>query len=179
VPGVPVRLLELKTGLGGPTPRGARSAASSAGPPPAKRPPPKAVKVLLPVWGYQYVRQFLDLGLPTLLAPGNVPALAQALPCQFEILTSNEDETFIRRHSGFARLASHCEVAIRQIDHLITASNSSTTITLAYTEAVRSVGPEMLDTCFVLLVSDYIVADGSLASGSPGSQKAWPCRRAS
>ena len=38
------------------------------------RSPPKAAKLLLCVWGYSYVRQFLECGLPTLLAPGNVPA---------------------------------------------------------------------------------------------------------
>ena len=44
------------------------------------RAPPKAVKLLLCVWGYDYVRQFLECGLPTLLALGNVPALVAALP---------------------------------------------------------------------------------------------------
>ena len=32
------------------------------------RSPPKAAKLLLCVWGYHYVRQFLEFGLPTLLA---------------------------------------------------------------------------------------------------------------
>jgi hypothetical protein len=35
---------------------------------------------------------------------------------------------------------------------------------LAYAEAIRAAGRAMLDTCFLFLVSDYIVADGSLAS---------------
>ena len=46
-----------------------------------ERAPPQAVKLLLPVWGYRFVRQFLECCLPTLLAPGNVPALAGTLPC--------------------------------------------------------------------------------------------------
>jgi hypothetical protein len=125
---------------------------------------PKAIKLLLPVWGYRYVRQFLELGLPTLLAPGNVPALAQSLPCEFVILTSTEDEAYIREHPAFARLAAICRAEIRLIDHLVTGSNYSTTITLAYAEAVRATGSAMLDTCFFFLVSDYIVAQGSLAS---------------
>lgn len=129
-----------------------------------QRPPPKFVKLLLPVWGHRYVRQFLDLGLPTLIASGNVPALAKALPCEFEILTSAEDEGYIRQHHAFLCLAGICPATIRPIDHLITAGNNSTTLTLAYAEAIRAAGPAMLDTCFFFLVSDYIVADGSLAS---------------
>jgi hypothetical protein len=120
--------------------------------------------LLLPVWGHRYVRQFLEVGLPTLLAPGNVPALAQSLPCEFQLLTSAADESYIRQHPAFSRLAGVCQVAIRPIDHLITAGNNSTTLTLAYLEAIRAAGPVMLDTCFFFLVSDYIVADGSLAS---------------
>jgi hypothetical protein len=129
-----------------------------------QRPPPKFVKLLLPVWGHRYVRQFLDLGLPTLLAPGNLPALANALPCEFEILTSAEDEGYIRQHPAFLCLAGICPATIRPIDHLITTGNNSTTLTLAYAAAIRAAGPAMPDTCFFFLVSDYIVADGSLAS---------------
>ncbi|HYN00160.1 MAG TPA: hypothetical protein VET25_10470, partial [Aestuariivirgaceae bacterium] len=54
---------------------------------PARRTPPNAAKVLLPVWGYAFVRQFLDIGLRTLLAPGNIPAMVRMLPCEFVILT--------------------------------------------------------------------------------------------
>ena len=128
------------------------------------RPPPKAVKLLVPVWGYHHVRYFLECSLPTMLAPGNVPAISAALPTEFVILTSADDEAFIRQHPAFKALAASCQVAIRLIDHLITDGNYSTTITLAYTESVREAGEAMLDTCFFFLVSDYIIADGSLGN---------------
>lgn len=124
----------------------------------------RAIKVLLPVWGASYVKQFLEYTLPTLVAPGNLPALAQALPCNLEILTTADSEPIIRSHPGFARLNEIVVTSFRRIDHLVTAGNHSTTITLAYVEAVRACGKEMLDTCFIFLVSDYIVADGSLKS---------------
>jgi 2-polyprenyl-3-methyl-5-hydroxy-6-metoxy-1,4-benzoquinol methylase len=132
---------------------------------------PTAVKFLLPVWGYEYVRQFLEVGLPTLLAPGNVPGVAKALDSEFVILTSIDDEEFIREHPAFRRLQESCSVDIRLIDHLITEGNYSTTITLAYTECVRSTGAAMTDTCFFFLVSDYIMADGSLVSALKLMQK--------
>src|SRR5215470_16627518 len=122
---------------------------------------PNAVKLMVPVWGYQHVRQFLETSLPTLLAPGNIPALAAALDSEFIILTSEDDKEFISEHPAFKYLSSLCRTGIRLIDHLITDGNHSTTITIAYTEVVRSVGAAMVDTCFFFLVSDYIVADGS------------------
>src|SRR4051812_137217 len=132
--------------------------------PQQRRSAPSGVKLVLPVWGYEYVRQFLEVGLPTLLAPGNVPALTAELPCEFVILTSNDDEEFLREHATFKRLAAICNTEIRLIDHLISDGNYSTTITLAYAEVVRSLGQAMVDTCFFFLVSDYIMADGSLLS---------------
>ena len=132
--------------------------------PHVRRSPLTAVKLLLPIWGHRYVSQFLELGLPTLIAPGNIPALAKTLPCEFEILTSSEDETYVRQHPTFHRLTQICRVFFRRVDHLVMVGNNSTTLTLAYAEAVRATGPSMLDTCFFFLAADYIVADGSLAN---------------
>jgi hypothetical protein len=129
-----------------------------------RQPAPTAIKVLMPVWGFRFVRQFLDLTLPTLLAPGNMPALAQSLPCQFVILTSAADEQVIREHHAWQALEKICSTTIQFIDDLITVGNHSTTITLAYVRAIRQSGEDMVNTCFIILVSDYVVADGSLAS---------------
>jgi 2-polyprenyl-3-methyl-5-hydroxy-6-metoxy-1,4-benzoquinol methylase len=128
------------------------------------RPPPRQIKLLLPVWGYEFCRQFLRLSLPTLLAPGNVPTLARTLPTEFVFLTSRRDEPMIRDSAGFRQLAKVCRVSFLLVDDIVTEGNHSTTVTLAYARAMRLTGAEMLDTCFFFLVSDYIVADGSLAS---------------
>ena len=129
-----------------------------------RRPPPKKVKVLLPVWGTRYLKQFVDVGLPTLLAPGNLPALAKALPCEFVLLTSDEDAEQFATHPAYTYLQTVCDVRLESINDLITGDNYSTTITLAFERAVRAAGPEMTDTCFFFLISDYLMADGSLAN---------------
>jgi hypothetical protein len=122
---------------------------------------PRAICVLLPVWGDEYITKFLEQSLPTLLAPGNVPALAKALPTRFVFLSRARDETTIRDHPAYQRLQQVCDVEILPIDDLITRDNHSTTVTLAYARAVRQVGAAMLDTCFFFLVSE---ADGSLTA---------------
>src|SRR6516165_4756341 len=126
--------------------------------------PPKRIKVLEPVWGYEFTQQFLNVSLPTLLAPGNLPALAETLPTEFIFLTGRRDEPMIRDSAGYRRLSAICPVSFRLIDDIITHGNHSTTVTLAFAGAVRRTGEAMLDTCFFFLVSDYIVADGSFAS---------------
>jgi hypothetical protein len=124
---------------------------------------PSAIKIIMPVWGVRFVSQFLEFTLPTLLAPGNVPALAKALPCQFTVLTSAKNVHLLREHRTWHRLEQVCHADVELIDDLITDGNHSTTLTLSYTRAIRLSGAQMLDTCFILLVSDYIMADGSLS----------------
>ena len=126
--------------------------------------PPKAIQLLVPVWGTVYTSQFLEISLPTLLSPGNLPSLAKALPCKLVFLTSSTDAADLNDHAAIHYLRSICDVEISMIDDLITGDNYSTTITLAYARAVRAAGDAMLDTCFFFLISDYIVADGSLAN---------------
>lgn len=128
---------------------------------PAGRPPLKKVRCLLPIWGYAYVKKFLEVALPTWLADGNLPAVSRMVPTKFVLLTGREDEIYLRAHPAFKRLSAVCDTEIHFVDHLITGNNYSTTITLAYAEGIRATQDEMLNTCFLLLVSDYIVADGS------------------
>jgi hypothetical protein len=127
-----------------------------------QRSPPKACAVLMPVWGSSFVRRFLDFCLPTLLAPGNIPALAQALPTCFVLLTRSSDLSVIADHPAWRRLAEQCKTDIRTIDDLIAEGNHHATITLAYARGIRAASAPMLDTVFLFLVADYLVADGSL-----------------
>jgi hypothetical protein len=139
-------------------------AAIGAEPSSSRRTPLRAVTMLMPVWGYRFVSQFLEFCLPTLLAPGNLPAVAAMLPCRFVLLSSEADEPLIRASRAWRHVEEICEAEIRSIDDLITDGNHTATITLAYARAVRETGEAMVDTAFIFLVSDYLVADGSLAS---------------
>jgi hypothetical protein len=133
--------------------------AEAAGP---ARGPVKEVRLLLPVWGEPFIVQFLRISLPTLLAPGNLPAIAAVVPCTFVFLTDTEGASLLREHPATAYLRGICQVEFDIIDDLITGENYSTTLTLGYARAMRSRGLAMCDTCFFFLISDYIMADGSL-----------------
>lgn len=140
-------------------------------------PAPKAVKILLPIWGEEYIAKFTEVSLPTWLAERNLPGVAAECPTEFVFLTSERDAYYLRESGAVALIAKHCPVRLRIIDHLITGTNYSTTLTLAYEEAVRAESEAMLDTCFFFMVADYIIADGSLlnayrriAAGARGVQ---------
>ena len=132
--------------------------------PGAVRLPARSGVILVPVWGYRFVSEFLEFGLPTLLAPGNLPTVARELPFRVVALTGEENEALIRSHPAWERLEKICRADIESIDDLITESNHSATMTLALARAIKSYGPNVVDTCFVLWMSDYLMADGSLAT---------------
>jgi hypothetical protein len=134
------------------------------GPGSPRRSPPKAVKCLLPVWGHRHTRQFLEFGLPTLLAAGNVPALAAALPCEFVVATSGEDAATILEHPNWRLLADICPTRLEAIDDLISDASHATSLTLAYARMIRATGAAMTDCCFLFLVADFLIADGSLTA---------------
>ena len=86
------------------------------------------------------MRQLLDGCLPTLLAPGNVPALAADLPCEFVLLTTREDAADVVAHPAWLRLSQICSARVEHIDDLVFDRSHAVTITSAYVRAIRSVG---------------------------------------
>src|SRR5579872_3530498 len=96
-----------------------------------------SVCVLLAVWGERYINDFLELGLPCLLAPGNIPALAAEYPMRFAFLTRADNISVFNGHPAIQKLRTYCEIEYITIDDLITVGNYSTTLTLSFDRAIR------------------------------------------
>lgn len=124
---------------------------------------PKA-KFLTVVWGEAYIVRFASLALPSFLAPGNLPALAQSTELEVVIMTRRDDIENFEKHATFRRLRAVCPVRFVEIDDLITSAVYGVTLTLAYARPVIACGPGMLDTHFVFMNADFVLADGSLRS---------------
>jgi hypothetical protein len=129
-----------------------------------RRPDLCRVKLLLPVWGPRHLDRFLTASLPSLLWPGNLPALADTLPCEFVVMTGSDDAETLAAHPNWHRLERICPVRVVVVDDLISDAAYAVTVTLAYAQAIRAVGPAMRDTGFIFLAADFLVADGSLAT---------------
>lgn len=124
--------------------------------------PVSAVHILLPVWGYKYIQQMLEFCIPSLLASGNIPAVASIVETKFVLLTRAADASLISDHPSWIELSKVCEVEIRPIDDLITRDNHTAVITLAFHRAIREAGPARNDICFVLMNSDFLVANNAI-----------------
>jgi hypothetical protein len=120
------------------------------------------VRVLLAVWGEHFIDDFLQLSLPSLLAPGNMPALAAGHDTRFVFLTRLQDVPVFERNPAFQLLKTICPIEFLSIEDLIVQGGYSATLTLAFDRAVRATGAQMLNTYFVFLTADYLMADGSM-----------------
>jgi hypothetical protein len=120
-------------------------------------------EILVPIWGERYIRRFTELGLRTLLAPGNLPWLAVHHRVDVTILTTAESLPYFETQPAFRRLVALVDVAYLQIDDLITTygPNYSAILTRAYNRAM-AVSPDMLGRSFIYLVGDLIFSDGAL-----------------
>ncbi len=136
------------------TPQSARNKATARG---ALR----SVQILLPVWGAAYLRQCVEVLLPSLLAAGNLPAVAAAIPVAFILSTRQQDIPAIHDHPAWRALATFCETRLEPLDSLLSEA-SALVLTLVYARAIRSAGNTAHDVGFVFLVADYVLADGAL-----------------
>lgn len=128
---------------------------------------PRSVVLLLPVWGESYIEQFFERGLLTLLAPGNLPAVAAVHPCTFRFLTHRDNFESFTRHQLFTELQKYCSVEYIDISDIIFPGNYSTTITMAYLQGMEASGDSYCEDWFFYLVADYLYADGSFANLLP------------
>ena len=122
------------------------------------------VRFLTCLWGREHRARWLALSLPSLLAAGNLPALVASTNLEVAILTDKRSASLIRGHAAFRRLQKICQVHFIEIDDLIVGTTYGVTLTLAYARGIVSTGEEQTNTTFVFMNSDFIVADGSLAT---------------
>jgi hypothetical protein len=120
------------------------------------------VKFLTVVWGEAYIRRFCALSLPSFVSPGNLPALARDTSLEVVIMTRRNDRKRFEGRRVFERLKAICDVRFVDIDDLITTAVYGVTLTLAYARPIIACGEEMLDTHFVFMNADFVIADGSL-----------------
>lgn len=70
------------------------------------------IRLITAVWGRRYIDSFLRFTLKTLLAEGNVAALAARHSCTYKIYTTEDGATEIRRSPLLAQLAAAIDLEI-------------------------------------------------------------------
>jgi len=123
------------------------------------------VRILLPVWGADYIKSFQEYGLRTLLAPGNIPAMARRCDTEFVFLTPGRDHALLTESPFYEKLKAVCQVTFVEIDDLLLDNMLyGYTLTYAYHRGILTAGDRLKDTHFVFIVGDYVFSENSFDS---------------
>ncbi len=114
-------------------------------------------------WGDSYVDELLNLALPSLLAPGNLPAVAAQAPCELVLVSEERLFAKIAGHPAVREAQKLCPVRLVGLDDLITRSDKyGMALTYALHRAFADLGPAMTDAWLMFFNADFVMADGSL-----------------
>ncbi len=78
----------------------------------------KKFTLITPVWGEGHTKLFLEVGLPSLLARGNIPRLAEVSRVNYLIYTKKSDFTAIKNASIFKDLERIIDVSIHVFEDI-------------------------------------------------------------
>jgi hypothetical protein len=116
-----------------------------------------AYKIIVPVWGDSFVARFLQFGLPTQLAPSNLPALP-ADRCAYHIFTTSTDAEQVRSAAAYRRLCATMPTFIENLDSAY-RGHAYAAMTECHNRGL-ALGRGR-DCIFVFLSPDSLWADGS------------------
>lgn len=123
-------------------------------------------------WGKEHRDYFLQLCLPSLLSPNNVPSLENPEDSRVVIATTRWDWMMIRRHPAFALMEKHIKAHpifiprpwLRQRKKMLVMSNCQRLASMKAFED-RAIG--------VFLAPDVILSDGSVRSLQRLEKEGW------
>jgi hypothetical protein len=111
-----------------------------------------------PVWGAGHVGLFLNVGLPSLLAPGNLPGLTGTPDNRYLIYTQPDYEKDIRASDAYRRLATVVTVEIVAIAKKIEVAHR--TMSDCHGDSLRRA--EAVGAATVFIPPDCVWSDGSM-----------------
>ena len=112
------------------------------------------------VWGDWHREIFLDTNLPTMLSPGNLPALSTGIDCEYLVYTTPQDALKMSRNRAFQRLLSIVPVSLK----LFTPSKTRNIFNLHHEIWRKATEHARRQQAFILLMPpDVAWADGSFA----------------
>jgi hypothetical protein len=121
-------------------------------------------RLIIPLWGEAYASKLVTMTLPALLAPGNLPALAEMFDVELVLVTEAKLYDKIRQASAFQLVSRLCRTRFVSLDDLMTdlPGDYGVVLTYALFRGFTDLGPRMTETYLLFLNADFIISDGSL-----------------
>jgi len=120
---------------------------------------PRSWRLVTAVWGRRFVERFLTSTLPSILAPRNLPALAEGETVEYRILTQAADIPGIEASPLLRKLTSLVSIRFETIDSVIASAKYDR---LAQIHRLGLEGAAEADVGVVFLTPDAVWANGTL-----------------
>lgn len=123
----------------------------------------ETVRISIPFWGLSYCDKVLKITLPALLAPGNIPALAEDFDVEVSLVTEERLFDFVAQSRSVGLLKQYATVRFVALDDLLTGTpgDYGPVLSFALVRGYADLGEKMLDTWLMFVTADFILADGS------------------
>ena len=123
----------------------------------------ETARLIIPFWGITYLRKLVNVTIPALLAPGNLPALAESFDVEIILCTERLLFPMVEETQAFKNLSRICRVELRSIDDILTGGAGDYGVVLSYAlyRGFTDLGARMTETWLLFLNADFILSDGS------------------
>lgn len=113
-------------------------------------------------WGEAYVKQFLEISLPALISPDNLPALTEHFSVTLVFVTETRLFDVVRTHRAYANAENICAIKLIALDDLVATKDAyGMSITYALYRGFEDLGASMTECYQLFLNSDFVLANGS------------------
>jgi hypothetical protein len=122
------------------------------------------IRLITTVWGAAYLDELLDITLPAILAPGNLPSLVDRFACEFALVTERGFFAALRAHPVIRAIGDLCPVRLIPVDDLIMYRRVlyGHVLTHALHRGFEDLGERVTETNLIFFNSDFVIADGGL-----------------
>ena len=117
-------------------------------------------RIITFAWGERYLSDLMDVSIPAVMSPGNIPAFSENFESTLVIVTERRFFDSISRYSIIQSALITCDVRLIPIDDLLSPWYGIT-LTYALMRGFADLGAAMKDTHLVFFNADFVVADGS------------------
>jgi hypothetical protein len=117
--------------------------------------------IIIVVWSAEFTAAFLNVTLPSVLASGNLPMLAERATIRLKICTSTDDADSLKTHPTMLRAKAYADVLFYQVAATeLSKRHRYLTHTSMLEAAIATSREEKAD--FMILAPDFVVGNGSL-----------------
>ena len=119
------------------------------------------VRVVVYAWGRAYVDRLLNYAFASLLAPGNLSALAASFDCTVAVVTEEKLFAYVNSHPITQRVKSLCPVRLVSLDDIIGEPwQYGISVAYALFRGFCDLGAAMTETYTLFLNADFVLAEG-------------------